>query len=175
MPDEPADTIITALPLSPAAFATFGNVVSMPDTGGRMINDGTARRIDDAAALDVTAAQGRPQLSLFRVTPAPLPVTIALMERHPLSTQTFVPLAERRFLVVVAAAGSAPDPSDVRAFVTDGYQGISYARGVWHAPVIAFGAETDFVVIGRAGNDENCDFVRLSPAIQVRLNTPWSD
>jgi ureidoglycolate lyase len=170
-----AEPIITAQPLSAAAFASFGQVVSMPDAGGRMINGGTARRIDDAASLDLTAQSGRPQLSLFRVAPTALPVSISMLERHPLSTQTFVPLAERRFLVVVAPAGSPPVLASIQAFVTDGYQGVGYSRGVWHAPVIAFGAETDFVVIGRAGNDENCDIVRLTPAIQVRLNTPWSD
>jgi ureidoglycolate lyase len=43
----------------------------------------------------------------------------------------------------------------LRAFVTDGRQGVNYARGVWHHPVIALGRETDFVVVDRGGPGDN--------------------
>jgi ureidoglycolate lyase len=67
-----------------------------------------------------------------------------------------VPLAPFRFIVVVAPAGPAVTPDDLRAFVTNGQQGISYARGVWHMPLIALEAGQQFLVVDRYGAD-NCD------------------
>jgi len=101
---------IVVAPLTAAAFAPFGSVITAPAAGGRSINAGTALRFDDIAELELTAERGRPQLSVFRVSPWPAPIAIAMLERHPLSTQSFVPMTGRPFLVIVAAAGDAPVP-----------------------------------------------------------------
>ena len=85
-------------PLTGAAFQAFGEVIEAPGDGGRPANDGTAQRYDDVAALALTAGGGRPQLSLFRVCPARLPLECRGLERHPLSSQAFVPVGTREFL-----------------------------------------------------------------------------
>ena len=82
-----------------------------------------------------------------------------MVERHPLSSQAFIPLAPAPFLLVVAAAGDAPRPAALRAFVTDGAQGVNYARGTWHHPVLALDRITDFLVVDRGGPGENCDVI----------------
>ena len=89
-PSPPRD--VSVEPLTPAAFAPFGQVIQAPDGGGAAANQGTARRFDDAVPLALTNQDGEPLLSLFRVQPVTLPVTCTLLERHPLSTQAFVPL-----------------------------------------------------------------------------------
>ena len=92
-------------PLSQAAFAPFGEVVETAGSRSFEINDGFATRYHDLARLDLLDGGGRPLLNIFRARPWPRPIRIRLMERHPLSSQAFVPLTERPFLVVVAAAG----------------------------------------------------------------------
>ena len=73
-----------------------------------------------------------------------------------------MPLGERRFLVIVApAGGDAPDPARVRAFLTNGRQGVNYRRAVWHHPLLALDTATDFVVLGRSVDDRDCDVVAL--------------
>jgi ureidoglycolate lyase len=44
----------------------------------------------------------------------------------------------------------------VRAFITNGRQGINYQRGTWHHPLIALGAQSEFLIVDRAGQ-ANCD------------------
>ncbi len=54
-----------------------------------------------------------------------------MFERHPLGSQSFVPLSGRPYLVAVAPAGDF-DVSGVRVFRAAAGQGVHYAKGVWH-------------------------------------------
>jgi ureidoglycolate lyase len=57
----------------------------------------------------------------------------------------------QRFLVVVAPAGPAFSPADLRCFMARAGQGVNYAAGTWHHPLIALDGGGDFVVIDRGG------------------------
>ena len=130
----------------------------MIETGGaerRVINQGSTERFHDLARIDVAAHGGYPLINVFRAQPLPLPLPIRLLEQHPLGSQAFIPLDCAPFLVVVAPAGPAPRAKELRAFVTDGRQGVNYARGVWHHPVIAMTRATDFLVVDRGGPGDN--------------------
>jgi ureidoglycolate lyase len=164
-------TILEPQPLTRSAFAPFGEVIELEGARHYTINDGYAERYHDLARLDVTEAGGRPLLNIFRARPRALPLRIRMVERHPLSSQAFLPLASTPFLVVVAPPGRTPDASDVRAFATRGQQGINYARGVWHHPLIAFGRPADFLVIDRGGEEENCDEVQFD-TVEILLEAP---
>ena len=157
--------------LTAEAFAPFGQVVEVPRAGGRLINSGTAWRFDDVAALALHHNGGRALLSLFRVQPAALPLRCTRLERHPLSSQLFLPLGERPFLVVVARGERAPDPATLRVFLTNGRQGVNYAPGTWHHPTLALDTETDFLVLGRADArpDDNCDELDFPDGAAVEL------
>jgi ureidoglycolate lyase len=78
------------------------------------------------------------------------------------NTASTLPLDPAPFLIVVAPAGPAPGSDALRAFVTDGRQGVNYARGVWHHPVIAIDRESDFLVVDRGGPGDNLVEVRFS-------------
>jgi ureidoglycolate lyase len=62
-----------------------------------------------------------------------------------------------RFLVVVAPPGEGIDPDAVRAFVTDGRQGVNYRAGTWHAVHSVLEREGEFLVVDRGGPGHNCD------------------
>jgi len=152
-----ANTTLTPTPLTKADFAPFGDVIEIADSEHFTINNGTTERFHDLAAVDVVEAGGRPLLSIFRGQPREYPLAIEMMERHPLASQAFVPLTDRPFLVVVGEPGVTPDPERLRAFITDGSQGVNYRRGVWHHPLLVIGEEADFLVVDRGGPGENCD------------------
>ena len=152
-------------PLTAQAFAPYGTVLAAPAGTGRPINGGNARRFDLVADLQLGAAGGRPMLALFRAQARRFPHEVVEMERHALGSQTFVPLGERRFVIVVAPAGEAPAAGALAAFVTDGLQGVTLAPGTWHHALLAVDAG-DFVVVERAGDAVDCDICSLAaPAI----------
>jgi ureidoglycolate lyase len=47
--------------------------------------------------------------------------------------------------------------------VTQG-EGVNYAPGVWHHPLLALEKESDFLVIDREGPGDNCEILTLDPA-----------
>jgi ureidoglycolate lyase len=146
-------------PLTRGLFAPFGEVIESDGNPHYTINDGYAERYSDLAAIDVGAQDGQIRVNIFQALPRTLPLPIRMVERHPLSSQAFVGMSGRPFLVVVAAPGGAPQAGDLHAFVTNGRQGVNYARGTWHHPLIAFAAADEFLVIDRGGPGENCDEV----------------
>jgi ureidoglycolate lyase len=143
-------------PLTRAAFAPFGDVIELEGARQIPINLGTTMRYHDLAHIDVADAGGRPLVNLFRGEPRRLPFEVTMLERHPLGSQAFIPLSERSYLVVVAPAGVL-DADKIRAFVTRGWQGVNYAKGVWHHPLIALDVRSDFIVVDRGGDGHNCD------------------
>lgn len=143
-------------PLTRAAFAPFGDVIELDGARQIPINLGTTMRYHDLAHVDVADGGGRPLVNLFRGQPRTLPFEVTMLERHPLGSQAFVPLTDKPYLVVVAPAG-ALEPRAVRAFVTRGWQGVNYAKGVWHHPLIALDGVSDFIVVDRGGEGHNCD------------------
>lgn len=140
--------------LTRAAFAPFGDVIELAGARHYPINLGTTERYHDLAPVDTGAQNGRPLLNVFRGQPRTLPFEVTMMERHPLGSQAFVPLHERPYLVVVAPAGEL-DPAALRAFVSRGWQGVNYARGVWHHPLLALDGVSDFMVVDRGGDGLN--------------------
>jgi ureidoglycolate lyase len=151
-------------PLTPEAFAPFGEVIAAGAGERLLINDGTTERFNDLAEIDVSTQGGRPIINIFRAQPRTLPLSIRMVERHPLGSQTFVPLGPAPFLVLVAPPCDTVTPADLRAFRTTPGQGVNYRRGTWHHPLIALIEFSDFLVIDRAGTGENCDEVRFDEA-----------
>jgi ureidoglycolate lyase len=144
-------------PLTRQAFTPYGDVIQVAEASHRTINQGWAERYVDLARLDVLEKSGKPTIGIVRAEPRPIPLRIRIMERHPLASQAFVPLAPRAFLVVVAAPGDAPKAGQLAAFRTNAGQGVNYARGVWHHPLIALDQAMDFLVIDRQGEGPNYD------------------
>ncbi|MES2071825.1 MAG: ureidoglycolate lyase [Pseudomonadota bacterium] len=150
---------LTIQPLTRASFAPFGEVIMLDDARHYAINQGTTERYHALATADTASEGGQPIISLFRGQPRALPLEIAIMERHPLGSQAFIPVTQNQddeYLVVVAPAGEF-QLENLRAFLGRGFQGVNYAKGVWHHPLIALHRVSDFLVVDRIGQGHNCD------------------
>ena len=155
-------------PLTAEAFAPFGRVIEASDHAVKLdINQGHAVRYDRLAEIDVADGGGGGVISLFRARPLDEPV-LKTFERHPLGSQSFIPLSGRPYLVAVAPAGDF-DPASVRLFQAEGHQGVHYGKGVWHHFLLVLEADSDFLVIDRAGPGENLDEVALPPDDRIRV------
>jgi ureidoglycolate lyase len=109
-------------PLSAAAFAPYGEVIGIPAVGARAtvdaahagglpvraINGGTSQRFDMPGGLDLHAQGGQPCVAVFRARAQTLAGPWRLLERHRMGTQTFIPLAGARCVVLVARGEAAP-------------------------------------------------------------------
>ena len=149
-------------PLTRAAFAPFGDVIESEGRDHYPINAGMAQRYHDLAEVDGLAGGGRPLISLLKAKPVALPLLLRLMERHPLSSQAFIPLSAVPFLVVVAPASRTLDLACLKAFRSNGRQGINYRRGTWHHPLLALDSVSDFLIVDRGGEGDNCDEIDIS-------------
>ncbi|MDR3351884.1 MAG: ureidoglycolate lyase [Zoogloeaceae bacterium] len=147
--------------LSRGAFALFGEIIeTAPEHRSFPVNDGTARRFHDLARLD-PGEGGRLIVSIFRAQPRRLPLAITMLERHPKASQAFMPLGGQPFFVVVAPPGEHVEAAKVRAFLAHGRQGVNFAPGVWHHPLLALRGESDFLVIDRDDPTGNCEERRI--------------
>ena len=147
--------MITAVPLTAAAFAPFGQVIERPADFGRVY-------FSEALANGRPAA--RSSLSLTKSRPLETPQLRAVkMERHEFSSQSFVPIDVSRYLVIVAPHGPAgkPDHMQLQAFVARGDQGVTYGVNVWHHPLCVLDRTGQFAVFmwldGDKGDEEFID------------------
>ena len=152
-----AETIsLTPEPLTVERFAPYGDVVEASHTSASAMNEARFERFDDLCDIDLDGGDVAVGIARCRAATL-LPLRIDLVERHPLGSQAFVPLQPCRMVVVVAPPGESVVAGDLRAFVTNGRQGINYHRGTWHMPLIAFEAGHEFLVVDRGGSEPNCE------------------
>ncbi len=148
---------LTIEPLTKEAFAPFGDVIETDGSDHFMINNGSTMRFHKLATVETATPEDNAIISIFRADAQDMPLTVSMLERHPLGSQAFIPLLGNPFLIVVAPLGDEPVSGLVRAFVTNGRQGINYHRGVWHHPVLTIEKRDDFLVVDRSGTGNNCD------------------
>jgi len=161
--------IITPQPLTAQAFAPYGDVIEATDGCEQFaINEGNTTRFHDQMKVDVASGGGEVCVSVFRSTPLPQPIVIKLMEFHPLGSQAFMPLGGNAYLVVVAEPGEF-DAAKIKVFRARGNQGVNYAKGTWHHYCLALEGESDFLVIDRKGNGDNCVEHTLVEAEQIKI------
>ncbi|MEF2553031.1 ureidoglycolate lyase [Aurantimonas sp. A2-1-M11] len=153
-------------PLTRAAFAPFGDVIETNGAAHFAINGGTTTRFHDLARVDVSAQGGHPLISIFRGQPFAFPIEIAMMERHPLGSQAFAPLQDRAYLVVVAPDADGAPGTPV-AFLARGRQGVNYAPGTWHHPLLSLEAVSEFLVVDRGGEGNNLEEARYRAPYRV--------
>ncbi len=135
----------------------------------RLINNGTTERFHDLARVEATGTDARVLINIFRGQSFAAPINVVMMERHPFGSQAFIPLNGRSFLVVVAEDVEGK-PARPRAFLARGDQGVNYWRNVWHHPLVSLEQTSDFLIVDRAGNENNLEEYFL-PDVVYRIET----
>ena len=153
-------------PLTSERFASYGDVVETSLDKTNAMNEARFERFDDLCDIDL--GDGDVAVSVARCrTPTSLPLRLDMVERHPLGSQAFVPLTPCHMVIVVAPPGEGVEASELRAFVTNGRQGINYHRGTWHMPLIAFDAGQEFLIVDRGGEEPNCEQHMLDTVVML--------
>ena len=148
------DKIIKPIKVTRSNFATYGDLISTNDINPIDINAGYAKRFDNLADLNTSKDDGKSIVSIFSALKRTFPMTIDMMENHPLGSQAFIPMKETTFLCFVAPPGELPEINKIQSFIIPPKMGINYKPGIWHFPLIST-EDTDFLVIDRKGSGEN--------------------
>ena len=143
-------------PLTRAAFEPFGDVVEFEGRDSYPINNGMADRYHALAGVELGGEQARAVISLVASRKFDMPRRVDHLEYHPLGSQAFLPLDASPFIVVVCPAAARPELDRLRAFVTNGKQGINYRVGTWHHVLLTPFSAMRFVCVDRDSPEDNC-------------------
>lgn len=99
---------------------------------------------------------------------------LSVLEKHPYSTQTFVPMGrtagEDSYVVNVAPdKDGKPDYEKVESFIFKGNTAVTYNINTWHSPMVVLDKTTDFCVVTNENDvpEENCVEVFYNPGIKI--------
>ncbi|MEL6784460.1 MAG: ureidoglycolate lyase [Pseudomonadota bacterium] len=159
---------IIVQPLTKEAFAPFGDVIELPGENAFPINKGQCTRHHALSTVEVTGEGAQVGLSLFEGQPYALPHRLDLVERHPLGTQSFQPLGNQPWLVIVCPDENGK-PGHPLAFLATAQQGINLHRGTWHGVLTPLYEPATFLVVDRVGEGDNLEEVPLDPPYSVVL------
>lgn len=151
-----SERIIFIEPLTPDAFAPFGQVIQTAGAHHYPINAGKTERFHDLARVELGGVHARPLISIFHGQPYALPLSLALVERHPLGSQAFYPVDGAHWLVIVAEDDGGT-PARIRAFLPAPGQGVNIAMNTWHGVLTPLEKAADFLVVDRGGEGNNLE------------------
>lgn len=203
---------------NPTTSHSFGNSTDGLSSCLRPVpaNQGTALKYPNISIMEdlyknaPQHGESKSAMSMFVCSPRPLISTdnqdypaspstsnsagfldLSIMERHPYTTQTFIPLGldprdtSTAYLVVVAPKipflskdSGLPDVPKIRAFLARGSQAVTYGAGTWHAPMIVLGGKAvDFVVVQHVNGvpADDCEEIRIICTQKggLRINVPF--
>ena len=148
------EKIIKPVKISRSNFSYYGDLISTDNINPININEGYAKRFDNLANLDTSKDSGKTIVSIFSALKRTFPMKIHMMEKHPLSTQAFIPMKETTFLAFVAPSGESSEIDKIQSFIIPPKMGINYKPGIWHFPLIST-ENINFLVIDRKGSGDN--------------------
>ena len=147
-------------PLTQESFSAFGDVIEKENHDFFAINQGLTQRYHALSVAQISGDNTAVGMSIFHNSCATeIPFKIDMLERHPHGSQSFIPLQQQKFIIIVALPLDQTQPNEqkIYAFLSNGKQGVTYHQGVWHHPLITLEAESDFLVVDRIGGGQNCD------------------
>jgi len=153
--------VLAIEPLTKGAFAPFGDVIESAGAKPISINQGTTERFHALSRMQASGDGSGVIVSIFEAVRRGSPIEIRMLEHHPLGSQTFMPISGHNWLVVVAPplgggkrdnqdqGDGLPDFNGLRCFEASERQGVTYAPGVWHHPLLVLRDHDQFLVVDR--------------------------
>lgn len=153
---------IRAEPIDAKAFSPYGDVVAQPRGGARTDWSGALAQPRQNAAISLSTAN---------VAMTRFPASLTMMERHPHSFQTFIPLDVSGYLVCVAPNGADDLPvlDQLHAYIVPAGIGITYRAKAWHCPMMSLDRPGQFTILmWMSGDGSDDEFVDLAKPVTVQ-------
>ena len=135
-------------------FKKYGELISTKKIEPININNGYAKRFDNLCKINTSLQKGNAIVSIFSAKKRKFPMSVKMMEKHPLGSQAFVPMSETKFFAFVAPKGKKQNTKKIESFIVPKQTGINYKPGIWHFPLIST-KNMNFLVIDRKGKGNN--------------------
>ena len=116
--------------------------------------------------------QGKLVFSVATHTVASTP-TIGLLERHPHSTQSFIALSAKRWILAVAPDGpdGRPDTGNIVYAVLGQGDAVCIEKSVWHAPILALESGAELAMqMWRTESGEDTELFELPKKLVLELD-----
>ena len=112
-------------------------------------------------------------MSIVTISPLGiLPMRATTLERHPHSSQTFIPIRVSRYLVIVAPdrPDGSPDLDKVRCFLANGRQCVTYRRGLWHHDMTVLDDTAEMAILMWCdGSSDDEELLEIDAPFEVLL------
>lgn len=139
-------------------FLAFGDVIELPQ---KPDDAKKSQRWSNISVPDFK--KGKPVIDVLYSALRPLEVD--QLEMHSNCSQTFLPLNTQQFIIVVGA-----NPDKLKAFISDGLQGITLKAGIWHCSPLPIKKSIIFALLHRSPNvDLNSQISELAQIIHLKI------
>ena len=149
-------------------FSKFGQLISTKDLKSENINSDTTKSFYDLVDIEILGENNQCRINFFKAKKRQFPLEINMLENHPLSSQSFIPLQNTSFIVVVAPISKIPDLKFLEAFKVPSEEGVNFKPKVWHFPLIAI-EDSNFLTIDKKDSKNNLEIFKFQNNKQIFL------
>ena len=150
-------------------FFQYGQLISTKDVNSENINSDTTKSFYDLVDIEILGDNNQCRINIFKAKKRQFPLEINMLENHPFSSQSFIPLQNTSFIVVVAPISNTPDLKLLEAFQVPAEEGINFKPKVWHFPLIAI-EDSNFLTIDKKDFKDNLEIYKFKNNDTIFLN-----
>ena len=150
-------------------FSKYGQLVSTKDIESQNINEETTKSFYDLVNIEIYGDDKKCRVNIFKSIKRNFPLEINMLEKHPFSSQAFIPLQKTNFIVVVAPISNEPDINLIETFLISPEEGINFKPKVWHFPLIAT-ENSNFLTIDKKDSANNLEIYNFQNNDKIFLD-----
>ena len=150
-------------------FYQYGQLISTKDVNSEKINSDTTKSFYDLVDIEILGDNNQCRINIFKAKKRQFPLEINMLENHPFSSQSFIPLQNTSFIVVVAPISKTPNLELLEAFKVPSEEGINFKPKVWHFPLIAI-EDSNFLTIDKKDSKNNLEIYKFQNNDNILLN-----
>ena len=150
-------------------FSQYGQLISTKDIVSENINTNTTKSFYDLVNIEILGKDNQCRINIFKAKKRKFPLEINMLENHPFSSQTFIPLQNTTFIVVVAPISKVPNLKLLQAFKVPSEEGVNFNPKVWHFPLIAI-EDSSFLTIDKKDSKNNLEIYNFQNNDKIFLH-----
>ena len=94
---------------------------------------------------------------------------IDMLEKHPFSSQVFLPLGKDPFFVIVCPISPKPDLNNLKIFKIENGNGVNFKPHIWHFPLISIN-DAKFITVDKKHADNNLEIYNFTDQEKFSFN-----
>jgi ureidoglycolate lyase len=164
------EKVITIQPekLTKENFLPYGEVAEAKGDF-KIFNQGNGKMWNNLVHFDMFHDNGDINLGILKTRY--LDLQFDKMERHFYTSQIFIPLGGGKSIVAVAPVSDKyPNPNEVKVFLMENNQGVSFYRKVWHHSLFPLNNDQEYILIMRGGDfPPDVESINFPNDVQIRI------